>query len=123
MAIRRVTIAGLEDVLQYDDTEFDYAVESTEGINVGGVTTGPMPAITPVDADLVVLRDVSNSEELSTCTIAQLKDLIKGFLDALLTASASGVVVQASALTTQITMAGSVSAVVTQVSDLTVPPP
>jgi len=123
MAIKRVTIAGLVDVLQYDDTEYGHAIETTETINVGGVTAGTMPAITPVDSDLIVLRDVSNSNELSTCTIAQLRDLIKGFLDTLIRGAASIGVTQVSALTTEITMASSVSAVATQVSEFTVPDP
>lgn len=123
MAIKILTIGGLEDVLQFDDTEYDHAIETTETISVGGVVAGSMPAITPDVADLIVLRDVSNSEELSTCTIAQLRDLIKGFLDTIIRGAASIGVTQVSVLTTEITMAGSVSAVVTQESELTVPPP
>ncbi len=122
MAIKILTIGGLEDVLQFDDAEFPNAIDTTEPINVGGITTGAMPAITPENADLVVLRDVTNSDELSTCTIAQLSALIKGILDSLFASSVSMNVAQVSTLTTQITMAGNVSAVVTQVSVLTVIP-
>ena len=73
MAIQRVTIGGLEDVLQYDDTEHEFAIETTEVISVGGMTSGPYPTALPVDADLLVFRDISNNNELTTCTFAQLK--------------------------------------------------
>ena len=73
MAIKQLRIAGLEDVLQWDDAEFSNALETTETISVGGIQTSTMPAATPVDSDLLVFRDVSNDDELSTCTFAQLK--------------------------------------------------
>ena len=73
MAIKTVTIAGLEDVLQFDDGDCSFALESTEPISVGGMVSGAMPAIVVADADLIVLRDSSNGDALSTCTVAQLK--------------------------------------------------
>lgn len=73
MAIKKVTIAGLEDVLQYDDADFSYAIETAETISVGGMVSGSYPTATPVDADKLVFRDVSNSDALTTCTFAELK--------------------------------------------------
>jgi len=76
MAIKTVTIGGLEDVLQFDDGDFDYAVESESPISVGGIETGAMPAALPAIGDLIVFRDISNGNKLTTCTMAQLQTLI-----------------------------------------------
>ena len=73
MAIKQLRIAGLEDILQWDDGDFGNALETTETIVVGGIESGAMPAIVVADTDLIVLRDNSNGDALSTCTVAQLK--------------------------------------------------
>ncbi len=82
MAIQRITIAGLEDVLQYDDNDFTFAIETTEIISIGGITYGDYSAKNPpIDADLTVFLDSTNSEATVTCTMAQFKAFLKTYFD------------------------------------------
>lgn len=83
MAIKRVTIAGLEDVLQYDDGEYSYAIETTELISVGGIEYGVSVGTKnpPIDADLALFLDSTDSDATVTCTMAQLKAFLKTYFD------------------------------------------
>ena len=82
MAIRRITIAGLEDVLQYDDNDFAFAIETTEVISIGGITYGDYGTKNPpIDADLAVFLDSTDSDATVTCTMAQLKAFLKTYFD------------------------------------------
>jgi len=73
MAIRSIRVGPADNVLQWDDSDFATAIETTEGIDVGGIISGVLPTALPVDADLLIFRDISNSDALTTCTFAQLK--------------------------------------------------
>ncbi len=82
MAIQRITIAGLEDVLQYDDNEYQFAIETTEIISIGGITYGDYTAKNPpIDADLLTFLDSTDSDANVTCTMAQFKAFLKVYFD------------------------------------------
>lgn len=73
MALKSIRIGPADNVIQYDDGEFSSAIQTTESIDVGGIVSGALPTATPVDGDLLMFRDVSNGDAISTCTFAQLK--------------------------------------------------
>lgn len=73
MAIKTIRLGSAENVIQYDDGDYDSAIEVEGTIVADNIEAGSMPSATPVDADLLVFKDVSNNDTLSTCTFADLK--------------------------------------------------